>query len=570
MKRWLTCGIALLTLNVCEHIAAAERPELSTLIAEALKAGHKKIDIPKGRYALSLENGKPMMFENLRDMEINGNGSDVLCRIPSQIMAIRNCENLTIKGFSFDTQELPFTQGTVVACDTEKGVWLDVQIHDGYEAERVVTERVQVFDPRTKHLKKNLWTLGGERLERLAAGRWRLHFPREDKNRKIAIGDLMVLGVTPSERLWTHTIILDDSRNCTLEAITLYFSNCFSFLEHGCHGNRYLRCKLIKNENDAVRGFPRLRSGNADALHSKFATLGPRVEGCEFRDHGDDCVAINGNFYIVVAAEANRVLIFERHGHKFRIEAGDPVRFTRFDGTVLGDAKVVSLTRKDDADKAAVTAAVEKYHLHGGNALPPHYRVYELTLDAPVAAAGGDNVYALNRIGNGYVVRNNTMGYTRARGVLVKAGNGEISGNTIVGCELGAIIVSPELYWLEAGYTENLVIKNNRIRDCFFHHNRWGDSQPAAISVIATTAKGDIMSAGTLRNIDVLDNTVSGSPFPALVMASVKGGTVRGNRFEPPVEIEQRQHGKRYAERHGFRYDDACWLLNNEDVMIEK
>ena len=476
------------------------RLELSTLIFQAIEQGEKKINIPKGNYALELRGGRPMRFENLRDIEINGNGSDVLCRIPSQIAQFRNCENVTFKGFSFDSAVLPFTQGTVAAVDTERGLWLDVEIHKGYESQRVTDERAQLFDPETHHLKKNLWTLGGERMERQNNGNWRMTFRREDRNRRIDAGDLMVLGTRSAEPLATHTIVLDDSKNCTLEEITVYSSNCFSFLEHGCHGNKYFRCKLVKKENDPTKGFPRLRSGNADSFHSKHATLGPHVEECEFRDHGDDCIAINGNFYIVISSNVDKVLLMERFGHRLEIKEGNPVRFTSFEGTILGDAAVLSITERRGIDQRSITDAVQKYQLHGGSReLPRNHRIYELTLDKAVPVESGGNVYDLNRIGNGFVAKNNTMGYTRARGILVKCGNGKITGNTIVGCELGGIIVSPELYWLEAGYSENLQIENNTIRNCFFHHDRWGDSQPAAISVAATSAGGDVMEAGAMK-----------------------------------------------------------------------
>lgn len=538
--------------------------ELSDLIFEAIKSGEKKIDIPKGDYRLELPDGKPMIFENLKDIEIDGNGSKVLSRIPSQIISVKNCENLTIKDFTFDSEILPFTQGTVLSVDPEKGMWLDIEIHEGYEKVNLTSERVQVFDPKTQRLKKNLWTLGGEKLERLSNGNWRMTFPREDKNRKIDVGDLMVLGTKSPERLWTHTIITDDSKHCKYEDITLHFSNCFSFLEHGCHGNEYFRCRLIKNENDPSRGFPRLRSGNADSFHSKFATLGPHIEECEFRDHGDDCIAINGQFYLVVSSEENKVLIFERHGHRLRMEPGDSCRFTSFEGEILGDAKISSIVQRNDIPEETVFEAVKDYVLHGGNEeLPRYYKIYELTLNRPIEIKPGGNVYSLDRIGSGFIVRNNKLGFTRARGILVKAADGEISGNTIKGCELGGIIVAPELYWLEAGYSSNLRIENNTIRECFFAHNRWGDSQPGAISVVAANARGIIMSQGAFRNIIIRNNTISGSPFPAVFITSIEGGVLENNRIEPPEESQKREHGRRYCEEHGLDYSEPIWIINS-------
>ncbi len=566
--RILTVIFMLLTTPLTGGAAEIPRPELSTLISDALAAGQKKISIPRGEYSLELRDAEPMTFENLKDVEIDGGGSHVLCRIPSQIIAVRNCENLTIRGFTFDTETLPFTQGTITAVDApEKPMRLEIEIHGGYDAENVTADRVQIFDPETRRLKKNLWTMGGEALKRLPSGRWEMIFPHEDPNRRISPGEMIVLGVKSRGPMRTHTIITDDSSGCVFEDITLYFSNCFSYLELGCHANRYTRCRLLKNEADATKAVPRLRSGNADALHSTFATRGPRVENCEFRDHGDDCIAINGNFYLVVGREGNRVRILEPHSHKLRLEAGDPVRFTSFEGEILGDAAVTDVTLLVDFDRENVAEVLKKYILHGGTGGAPRYaRVYELTLDMAVDVGPGGNVYAVNRVGNGFIARNNTLGFTRARGVLVKAADGEISGNTIIGCELGAIIVAPELYWLEAGYSRDLIIENNTIRDCFFHHDRWGDSQPGAISVVATNSQGEIMKAGTLRNITVRNNTITGCPYPAIFITSTDGGILDGNRIAPPAESQRRKHGQRYAERYGLEYSQPVWAVENENI----
>ena len=585
MKRNFFSLLVFLTiLSVCEAngtIAASapsatsqdltvERPELSTIIFDALSAGETNIDIPKGSYSLELRAGRPMVFENLRDVVINGNGSDVLTRIPSQIAVFRNCENVTFKGFSFDSAILPFTQGTVVAVDPEKGLWLDVEIHEGYETENVTTERAQVFDPQTQRLKTNLWTLcwgHNERIERLENGNWRMTFQREDRNRNIEVGDLTVLGTRSDERLATHTIILENSRYCTLEDITVYVSNCFAFLEYAGHGNRYIRCKVIKKPDDPTRSFQRLRSANADAFHSKFATLGPHIEECVFLYHGDDCIAINGNFYIVVYSDANKVVILERFGHRLRIEEGDGVRFTSYEGAILGDSIVEAITLRTDVGSEIIATAWRKYELAGGSAqIPRNLRIYELTLETNMDVQSGGNVYAINRVGNGFVAKNNILGHTRARGILVKASDGIITGNTIIGCELGAIVIAPELYWLEAGFSSNLIIENNIIRDCFFHHDRWGDSQPAAISVSATNARGYIMEAGAMNNIVIRNNTISGSPYPAMFLTSIDGLILEGNVISPPKENEKREHGKRYAEHHNLEYDQPIWLINNKRV----
>lgn len=70
------------------------------------------------------------------------------------------------------------------------------------------------------------------------------------------------------------------------------------------------------------------------------------------------------------------------------------------------------------------------------------------------------------RIGSGFVVKDCDFGHNRSRGILIKASKGEVSGNRIVKSRMAAVLVSPEFWWMEAGTSSDLVIKDNFIEGC--------------------------------------------------------------------------------------------------------
>ena len=110
----------------------------------------------------------------------------------------------------------------------------------------------------------------------------------------------------------THAVYINECANLMLEDVTLYASNCFGFLETNCDGNTYLRCKIDRRppETDLKkRGDARIRSLNADAFHSKHAEVGPSYIECRARFQGDDCVAINGDYHMVMVAKGKELRV---------------------------------------------------------------------------------------------------------------------------------------------------------------------------------------------------------------------------------------------------------------------
>ncbi len=147
--------------------------------------------------------------------------------------------------------------------------------------------------------------------------------------------------------------------------------------------------------------------------------------------------------------------------------------------------------------------------------------------------------------------------------MLIKASDGLIEDCTVGNSSLGGIIIAPEPeFWNESDFTQNLVVRNNLIRNC----NYWtqeGSTQAGAITVDAYTDKHFVPLPGGHRNIVIEGNTFENDESPNLVISSVNGVTVRNNVFVHPME-QANNRGKAV----GINPSALIWLTESSGVQL--
>lgn len=506
--------------------APAEVPgDLRGIINAALAAGEKTVVVPPGRYRVKPENSEHLRLEGLEDVTLVMDGVEMVCTETTRAITIENCRNLTLRGLTVDYDPLPFTQGRIVEISDDTAD-LTLEILDGYPEPKEVSGSMEIFDPETAQLRDRTTHFG-------ATGRMespmRAIITKRAASEEYAIeqvGDIAVISVTyaPGGRQ-PHAIMATDSEGLVFEDITLYSGPTFGFFENGCNGSRYTRCRVDRRApgNDPVtRGMPRLRSMNADAYHSKNARRGPTYEYCTAFFMGDDAIAINGDFQFVSEADGTTLRVLPKR--QMRLRAGDTVQFLTAGGVRLPDRSIVSI-----APDGAITAEERKDVLSRNlsdelrrNGLNDAYRI---VLDEPVEGVErGTMVCDADGIGNGFAIRHCRLGRNRSRGILVKAGRGEITDNEITGAVMTSILVSPEYWWLEAGMSDDLLIARNRI----------SEGRGMGIAVVSVGNGGKTVSpAGTFNNIRITGNSVQGGASPGLLITSVRGLVEEKNVIEP-------------------------------------
>ena len=181
---------------------------------------------------------------------------------------------------------------------------------------------------------------------------------------------------------------------------------------------------------------------------------------------GDDCINIYGDYHLITDSAERVLRVLSKQGGGINITAGDKVELLSYDGRRLPDAQVANI--EPDAE---VTEAEQQFlAVQGLDARTKEYlmhaKTFRITLDREVDLPMGSAICATSRTGNGFVVRGCDFGFNRSRGILIKASDGVVEGNTLVGNVMTAIMVAPEWWWLESGSSNNVRIINNTVRDC--------------------------------------------------------------------------------------------------------
>jgi hypothetical protein len=415
-----------------------------------------------------------------------------------------------------------------------------VELFEGYPtADTVANFKYEIFRPDTRTLRcsdryvKQIVVVDAQHL--------RVATPDERADSPEQVGDLIVIGSESAPHgSSAHAVTCDHNVNVRLENIDLFASNCFGFIEDGCDGSTYYRCRIDRRSaaDDLVkRADPRLRSLNADAFHSSEAIKGPAYLECVAKFMGDDCVNIHGRYEFVIACTGAVLRVAAPDRMSLRV--GDPVEFLPFLGERPPDAVVQDIESDAPAtsDEKAFIQKLDivsgiKESLVGGNA-----RFYQVTLDHPKTLPPGSLIAAANHLGDGFLVKSCNFGYNRSRGILIKASRGQIIDNTITESWMAAVLVSPEFYWFEAGASSDVGISGNRIIGC---------RQPA-IEVVAFGGNGQPLASGAHRDITIASNTISESVWPNIHVTSTSRLVIRDNHLtlvksgngKLPVAIEE-------------------------------
>jgi len=515
--------------------------DLQQYLDGQVQAGRRRIVVPPGRYRVTPRDRQHLVLRDLKDIEIIADGVEMICTETTRALTIARCTNVTVRGLVIDYDPLPFTQGRITGLSADKKVH-EIELFEGYPpAEAARNFKYEIFRPDTRTLRCD--DRYPTKIEAVDSRRLRLALPRGRAADPEQVGDLVVIAAefAPHGSM-PHAVWCDHNVKVRLENIELFAANCFGFLETNCDGSTYYRCRIDRRSaaGELVkRADPRLRSLNADAFHSKHAQVGPKYIECFARFQGDDCVAINGDYHMIMGSRGRELRVLAKRN--MNIQPGDSVELVTYDGRRLPDAKAVSIEAAGTIrDQERAFLLKQRMNENLRNAKGALNKAFTLTLDREVDIPMGGVVCSAGRIGNGFAVKGCNFGHNRSRGLIIKAGRGEVTGNRIEGCRMSAILISPEYWWLEAGSSSDVKIADtdNTIIAC----------KGVPICVGATAGNGDIGRLGAHRNISITGNVVKNCSAPGILVCSTRGLRIENNTLElndarPPVPGPMRKAG---------------------------
>jgi len=528
------------------------------------------INIPKGTYILDLKDGKSAyVFSNKKNVQINGNGSTIVCNYQKQAFSFERCENVTFSNLTIEYDPPCSTQGTVVSM-TADAKTLDIEIHEGYpipSAETLQT-RVHFFEKDTREMIWNLYTNEiREPIQFLEGRKIRVNLLMP-KSKTYEVGDYIVLNNIPLGYLG-HCLIMNYCKDMKMDRVTIYDSPAFHFAEHFCDNTHYYKCVVDRKLNDPKYPQDRLRPGIADGIHSKHSRKGPKIEECTLRYLNDDPIAINGDFYPVYKIDASRkqlYLMSRAYSHEdVMIKQGESVAIVTTKGVIRGEAQPVRVSESTPPTSAEIAKCLSYY-----NDIKDTRYIRSAMVrfsDEDWAKMGevspGDVIFSYDRIGSGFEVINNIIGHVPGRGILIKASDGKIQKNTITNTGGGPIIIAPEINWMEAGLSRNLDISENYIETCMWRQNM-KRSQCAAISVVLETSDGSLAPAGGFTNIAIHRNIIKDCPMPCVFLNAIDGGYFYKNTIEPATWA--RDHGQNFLIPNNVEY----YTKNVRNIITDK
>lgn len=565
----LTLGVVLAWCAGADDVGSSpavapgsETPfDLQSFVDAALARGDSTIVLPPGRHRVVPTRGVHLRLEGLSDVAIVADGAEIVCTQTTRAIEIEDCHGLTLSGLTIDYDPLPYTQGRIVKLSADKRVH-EVELLDGYpEARTATTKKYQIFR-RDNHALRWL-DYFDPKVEALTPKRLRITKTRSSPTPEEEVGDLIVVGSsTDRERTLPHAVVLKSCSTVRLERVTVHASNCFAFLENDCNRTEYRQCRVARRDaaKDPVpRAMPRLRSANADGFHSKRAAVGPQIVDCYAHYQGDDCVNINGDYHLVARAEGKRLRIIAKQSMDIRV--GDAVDLTEPGGAVLPTARVVSI-RGAGPLNATDRLLVASLRLHP--ALKAHQSgrlstVYEVELTRAMSLEPGSLIAATDRRGDGFTITGCDFGHVRSRGIIVKAGRGEIRDNRLTDCRGESIKVAAERFWLESGSASDVRILGNQISDC----------GSVAIAVYARGATRGFATGSAHRQITISDNRIARSPLPNVFVSSTDAVRLERNESHAGGEASPSGHALLRSVAAVDAEPSTILLHHCSDVVME-
>ncbi|MFJ5685816.1 RICIN domain-containing protein [Streptomyces sp. NPDC093099] len=514
--------------------AVPERESIETQIARATASGKKQVDIEPGEY----RRGSVLDLSGLDGFTLNAKGVTIVQTRLVQAVRTGTSNNLTVTGLTINYDPLPFTQGRVIGLGkTSDGKpWMDVRIDAGYPRPDRIPRRVSVYDPALRLWRSQAYNIPVTWQDRTAGvvrsmgGAW-------------AAGTGDIVTFAGEAESGPDIAIGVGGANNTFKDVTLHTAPGFGFQNRAGEGNTHLdNFRVVPGPPPPGGTEKPILTTTWDAMGFGWVKKGPTVENSTVVGAGDDSMSVQG-FGTAKVLKADGDTLWAAFADGFRNALpGDRLQQWT-DGPTASIRSIAP--EKDPAIKALAGAKADF--------------TYKVTLDRPSPWNAGTDITNLDRIGSGFVFRNNRID-SSGRGFLVKARDGVIENNWMRG--VNSISVTPENSSdANANSGGNLVIRGNTFTGTLVSApGGWDSCQVGAVSFDPGSA-----SRPLYPDITIEDNVFQDIRGTGLNLGSARNVTVRNNFF-------QRSHQATYPatkNRCGIPQSSVVYVSNSTGVTFE-
>jgi len=526
----------------CGVLTAAPLPEQ---IADAVKNNRSEVIIERGIYRFD------KMFElvGLKNMVIDFNQSQIVFTKDTIGFLIEKCDNITLKNFSVDYDPLPFTQGKVLSYN-DKTNEITVKLHDGYpEPKRLNRLNLHTFDPVTRNWKVGTKDFFGCTAKATGNPGEYLIKPSSPNNNAIEAGDLIALDWRTKSGFE-----IKGTKDLKMSNVTVYTAPGLAILGRFTTGkHRFDHITIKRGDTPAGATEPRLLSGVADGINYAYCETGPDITDCDFSFIGDDSVNFHSVALPIVKVVDDKTILVLRpyptEGFPEVVKAGMTLRLMQKGSfKVLQKAEVIGMKM----DKTFEVSEKETAALfaHYNPEKDPRRTIYQITVKTPMPFEVGQFIDIPELCGANYTIKDNYFHDHRARAIRMMASNGVIENNKIERIKQNAITIGGEYaFWREAGWCENVTVRNNFIKDVGQDERITSPASyaPGAISIIMRSEDGIKEVSSCNRNITIENNVINGCTGAGIVLHAVDGALVKGNKISNVCTGNVAEAGKNYG-----------------------
>ena len=538
------------------------------------------IKIPAGKFYIDTPT---IVISNRKNITIQGVPGKTLLitKAMRNFFQISRTDRLTLKDFAVDYEKLGYIQTTVTKVNGKED--FTCVAHKGYPnfdtpgADKALnTYLVIFFDKDTRLMKTTIPHNYFKEKQKLSSTTVRISKAyRKVDYSSIRPGDFAVFFMQPA----ANVAVAYMSSNLRVENVTVYHSPHSVIISRFMSGDNYYRFKVSRNAPPPAGAVEkRLISSCADVFNDAFSAKGPTLDGCDFSFANDDCVNIHGSVYPIVKVESASVFyVATRWRDEFLNNpaiAGNSfkVRLLR-NGTYepVASAKVKKSAPAQHLIKENLLTVAHKKDWRMINQLNRifYYRV-ELEKALAVKPSVNDIIDIPEFNGHNYRIKNCRFADTRGHGVLAMANNGIIENNTFERLKYAGIAVGNLYYhWAEAGWIQNVVIRNNKFSTCMDgqvaidKENRLG-----VISVFGSAhGYGKLLSPYYRGNKNILieNNQINGSPACGIFVNVSDKVTIKNNFISNWAHEDNTNFGNCIGVKTGW----GITIANSTGVKLE-
>lgn len=466
-----------------------------------------------------------VLLDRMKDVVIDGNGSEFVMHGRMQPFTLDHCENITLRNFTVDW-DIPLTAQGVVLQQEDNGIEVKIdscQYPYIIENNRLVFVcegsksecwSIMQFEPETHYVCYNTGdNIGWTRYyaESVRSGVVRLSEPNGSLKGKFPkAGTLVVLRHSDRDHAG---IFVYHSKNTKMEHITLHHTCGLGILSQYSTDVAFDDVHIIPNK---AKG--RVFSGHDDGFHFMGCNGLLKIENCSWAGLMDDPINIHGTCSRVIEKLSPTTLKC-----RFMQDMSVGMEWGR-SGELVGFIENNTL-RTVDTGTLVSFKALDKSDF-----------ILEFAEPVPEIVETGYAVENLTCTANAEI-RHNYFGSCRARGLLVSTpGRVVIEDNVFESSGSAILIAGDANAWYESGAVKDVTIRNNEFRyPCNSSVYQFCE---AVISIVPEIPSPDVRYPYH-RNIRIENNTFHLFDYPILFARSVDGLTfmqnklIRNNIYQP-------------------------------------